>query len=333
MHPQTSAETPDGGTDTSVAERFGLGCAGMSVANGTASDAQGIATIQQAIDGGVRLLDTADFYGAGHNELLIGRAIRGRRDQVWLSAKFGALRGPDGAFTGIDNRPAALKNFLTYTLTRLGVDYIDVYRPARLDPQVPVEDTVGAIGELVKAGYVRHVGLSEVGPDTIRRAHATHPVHDVQIEYSLMSRGAERAILPLLRQLGIGVTAYGVLAHGLLGGKAVPAGQDARRAHLPWFSGTNFEHNHQLALAFGALARELGATPAQLAIAWVLARGPGIMPVVGARSGAQLREALGALPIRLGAAQLARIEAAIPPGAVAGTRYDPRLMAMLDSEK
>ncbi len=310
-----------------------LGCASMSGTYGHASDAESIATIHAAIERGVNVLDTADFYGSGHNELLIGKAIQGRRDKVALSVKFNGLRSPDGAFVGLDARPAAVKNFLAYTLTRLGVDHIDVYRPARLDPQVPIEDTIGAIGDLVTAGYVRQIGLSEVGPETIRRAHAVHPICDLQIEYSLMSRNAEKDIFPLLAELGIAVTAYGVLAHGLLSGKARQAGEGDPRAHLPWFKGENFARNQKLVEALGEIAREKGMTTAQLATAWVLAQGPSIIPVVGARNRAQLQETLGALEITLSADDLARIERAVPADAVAGTRYAEPLMQMLDSER
>ncbi len=317
-----------------LAVPIALGCAGMSGMIGhPTDDAESIATIHEAIERGVNVVDTADFYGGGHNELLVGKAIQGRRDKVLLSVKFGALRAPDGAFVGLDSRPAAVKNFLTYTLVRLGVDHIDVYRPARLDPQVPIEDTIGAISDLVKAGYVRQIGLSEVGPETIRRAHAVHPICDLQIEYSLMSRKPEQEIFPLLKELGIAVTAYGVLAHGLLSGKARPAGEGDPRAHLPWFKEGNFERNQKLAEALGEIAREKGATTSQLAVAWVLARGSGIIPVVGSRKRAQLRETLGALDMELSADDLAHIEQAVPVEAVAGTRYNEHLMRMLDSER
>ncbi len=321
------------GSQGPMAFPLALGCSAMSSAPGEVSDQESIAVIQDAIEHGINVLDTADFYGSGHNELLIARAIQGRRDKVLLSAKFDGLRSPDGAFLGVDARPAAVKNFLAYTLVRLGVDHVDIYRPARLDPNVPIEDTVGAIGELVSAGYVRHVGLSEVGPDTIRRAHAVHPICDVQIEYSLMSRGPETHIFPLLDELGIAVTAYGVLAHGLLSGTAKPAGKGDPRGHLPWFREGNFERNRTLVEALGQIAEEKGVTTSQLATAWVLAKGPSIVPVIGARSRTQLRETMGALSIDLSATDLARIEQTVPAEAVAGTRYDERLMKMLDSEK
>ena len=279
------------------------------------------------------LLDTGDFYGQGRNELLIGQAIRERRDEVVLSVKFGGLRSPDGMFIGFDNRPNAIRNFVGYSLTRLGVDVIDIYRPARLDPQVPIEDTIGAIADLIKQGYVRHIGLSEVGPETIRRAHAVHPIADLQIEYALVSRGPEEHIFPVLDELGIGVTAYGVLGHGLLSGKARPTGKGDPRAHLPRFRAENFERNQALATALGQVAAEKGVTGTQLAIAWVMAQGPRIVPVIGARNRTQLDETLGALAIELSADDLARIEQVVPKDAVAGLRYDERLMHMLDSEK
>lgn len=311
-----------------------LGCAAMSPPAGTPSnDAESIATIHEAIELGVNLIDTADFYGSGHNELLIGKAIQGRRDKVLLSVKFGSLRAPGGQFTGNDTRPAALKNFLTYTLTRLGVDHVDIYRPARLDPQVPIEDTIGAIADLVKAGYVRHIGLSEVGPDTIRRAHAVHPICDLQIEYSLVSRKPEDEIFPLLKSLGIAVTAYAVLSHGLLTDSPKPAGAHDSRSHLPRLKGENFERNRQLVAALGEIAHAKGVTTSQLAIAWVLAQGADIVPVIGARRPEQLREALQALRIELSSEDLAHIENAVPRNAVAGERYEAPLMKMLDSER
>jgi aryl-alcohol dehydrogenase-like predicted oxidoreductase len=280
----------------------------------------------------VALLDTGDFYGSGHNELLIGRALRGRRDRALLSVKFGALRTPDGAWSGVDGRPRAVKNFAAYSLARLNADHIDVYRLARLDPEVPIEDTIGAISELVKAGYVRHVGLSEVGPATIRRAHAVHPITDLQIEYSLVSRGPEAEIFPVLRELGIGVTAYGVLSRGLLSGSHVQGGSDFR-AHLPRFSGENYARNQRLVAALGALAAAANVTTTQLAIAWVLAKGEFIVPVIGARRPEQLTESLAALEARVAADTMARIDAVLDEYQVAGTRYDPGQLRMLDSER
>ncbi len=299
---------------------------------GPADEAESIATIHAALDGGVTLLDTGDFYGAGHNELLIGRALRDRRDQALLSVKFGGLRSPDGAWVGVDTRPAAVKNFLAYTLTRLGVDHVDIYRPARLDPAVPIEDTIGAIADLVKGGYVRAIGLSEVGVETIERAHAVHPVTDLQIEYSLVSRAPEARILPRLTQLGIGVTAYGVLSRGLLSGSTPTAPTDFR-AHLPRFSGENLTHNRKAIEVLRELANEKGISPSQLAIAWVLAKGAGIVPVIGARTRSQLSEALAAIDVTLSSEEIARIEDVMASSGVAGSRYDQRQMQMLDSER
>jgi len=304
----------------------------MSGMYGAADENESVATIQQAIDSGINLIDTGDFYGMGHNEMLIGRAIRGRRDEVLLSVKFGALRGPDSSWLGVDARPAAVKNFLAYTLKRLNVDYIDIYRPARLDPNVPIEETVGAIAELVKGGYVRAIGLSEVGVETIRRAHAVHPITDLQIEYSLISRGPERDIFPLLRQLGIGVTAYGVLSRGLLSG-SLPQGKSDFRAQMPRFRDENLARNQKLIDALRDIAAAHNVTPVQLAIAWVMARGETIVPVIGARTRAQLEESLGALAIRLSSDELTAIEQAVPAESVAGTRYDERQMSVLDSER
>jgi aryl-alcohol dehydrogenase-like predicted oxidoreductase len=309
-----------------------LGCMGMSGMYGEADESESIATIHAALDHGVTLFDTGDFYGMGHNELLVGRALRGRRDQALLSVKFGALRGADGSWLGFDARPAAVKNFLAYSLKRLGVDHLDIYRPARLDPAVPIEETVGAIADMVTAGYVRAIGLSEVGPETIRRAHAVHPISDLQIEYAVISRGPEARILPLLAELGIGVTAYGVLSRGLLSG-STPAASGDMRAHLPRFSGDNRERNQALVASLQALAAEKGVSPTQLAIAWVLAKGSSIVPVIGARTRRQLEEALGALYVDLAPEDLARLEEAVPAGAVAGTRYGLDQMRMLDSER
>lgn len=299
---------------------------------GAADEHESISTIHEAMDRGIDLLDTGDFYGAGHNELLIGRAIRGRRDEVLLSVKFGALRAPGGGWGGIDTRPAAIRNFLTYTLTRLGVDHIDIYRPARLDPNVPIEETIGAIADLVREGYVRYIGLSEVGPETIRRANAVHPIVDLQIEYSLVSRGPEAEIFPLLHELGIGVTAYGVLSRGLLSGSSI-AGAGDIRGRMPRFTGENLERNRTLVETLHSIAAGHGVTGTQLAIAWVLARDPHIVPLIGARTRKQLDEAFGALRVNLTPDDLAKIERAIPPEAVAGTRYDARQMAALDSER
>jgi aryl-alcohol dehydrogenase-like predicted oxidoreductase len=309
-----------------------LGCMGMSGMYGPSDERESIATIHAALDAGVTLLDTGDFYGAGHNELLIGRALRDRRDKALVSVKFGGLREPGGGWAGVDARPAAVRNFLTYTLTRLGLDHVDIYRPARLDPAVPIEDTVGAIADLVGKGYVRSVGLSEVGPETIRRAQAVHPIADLQIEYSLISRSPEAHIFPLLEELAIGVTAYGVLSRGLLSGSK-PAAAGDFRAFLPRFTGENRAHNDRLVSALERLAAEKGLSASQLAIAWVLAKGRQIVPLIGARTRAQLAESLGALNVELSPADLARIEDAVPISAVEGTRYDVHQMKMLDSER
>jgi aryl-alcohol dehydrogenase-like predicted oxidoreductase len=316
---------------------LGLGCMGMSDLYGPADRAESLATIHAALDAGVTLLDTGDFYGMGHNELLLREALVGRsRDAVVLSVKFGALRDVKGNWTGADGRPAAVKNFLAYTLQRLGTDHVDVYRLTRVDPAVPIEDTVGAIAEMVKAGHVRHVGLSEAGAATIRRAHAVHPICDLQIEYSLVSRGIEDEILPTTRELGIAITAYGVLSRGLLSGhwskeRAVAPGDI--RGYLPRFGGANLAANLALVEALRTLAREKETTVAALATAWVLSRGEDIVPLVGARRRDRLAESLGALDVRLTADDLARIEAAVPRGAAAGDRYPPPLMAHLDSER
>lgn len=301
---------------------------GLSGIYGKVDEAQGIAVIHAAIERGVTLLDTGDHYGSGHNELLIGKAIAGRRDQVRLSVKFGALLGPDQSWGGVDARPAAVKSFLAYSLVRLGVDHIDVYRPARLDPAVPIEDTIGAIADMVKAGFVRAIGLSEVGADTIRRAARVHPIADLQIEYSLASRDPEDAIFPVLDELGIGATLYGVLSRGLLSGSAVGAG-DAR-ARMPRFSGEHGAANAKLVADLRGLARGWGMTPSQLAIGWVLGQRPRFTPTLGIRTLAQLDEAVAAVPLT--AAQLAEVEALAPRGAVAGTRYPAAQMAVLDSE-
>jgi aryl-alcohol dehydrogenase-like predicted oxidoreductase len=312
--------------------RISLGCMGMAGMYGDTDEAEGVATIHAALDRGVTLLDTGDFYGNGRSELMIGRALRERRDRAVLSVKSGVLRGPDGSFLGMDCRPVAIKNALTYSLTRLGVDHIDIYRPSRLDPNVPIEDTIGAIAELVKAGYVRAIGLSEVGSETIRRAHAVHPISDLQIEYSLISRGPETRIFPLLAELGIAVTAYGVLSRGLLAGSR-PTGPRDMRAHLPRFTGENGERNQRLVAALERLAGARGVRPSQLAIAWVLARGSSIIPVIGARTRRQLDESLGALAIQLTPTELAEIEQAVPASEVAGARYAAPQMQMLDSER
>jgi aryl-alcohol dehydrogenase-like predicted oxidoreductase len=324
------------GTAGPKVSAFGLGCMGMSGAYGPSDREESIATIHAALDAGITLIDTGDFYGMGHNEILIGEALKGiPRDRFRLSVKFGALRDPKGGWLGFDARPAAVKTSLAYSLQRLGVDFIDIYRPARLDPNVPIEETVGAIADMVKAGYVRALGLSEVGSETIKRAAAVHPVSDLQIEYSLISRGVENTILPTLRQLGVGVTAYGVLSRGLISGhwSKDAAGAGDFRAHSPRFQGENVDRNLALVEALRSQAEARGASVAQVAIAWVAAQGTDIIPVIGARRRDQLTEALGALKLKLGADELAAIERTVPKGAAAGERYAPTQMAGLDSER
>jgi aryl-alcohol dehydrogenase-like predicted oxidoreductase len=319
-----------------VVSAFGLGCMGMSSGvYGAADRAESIATLHAALDAGVTLLDTGDFYSMGHNEMLIGEALRGfARDRYQLSVKFGALRDPGHGWIGFDARPAAVKTFLAYSLQRLGVDHIDVYRPARLDPQVPIEDTVGAIADMVKAGYVRHIGLSEVGAATLKRAAAVHPICDLQIEYSLISRGIEDAILPTARALGIAITAYGVLSRGLISGhwRKGSAAPGDFRSYSPRFQEGNVDANLALVEALRKVAEAKGASVAQVAIAWVAAQGADIVPLIGARRRDRLAEALGALDVALRASDIAAIERAVPKNAAAGTRYAAQQMAHLDSE-
>ena len=315
---------------------LGLGCMGMSDFYGPADRAESLATIAAALETGVTLLDTGDFYGAGHNEMLIAETLRGRRrENVVLSVKFGALRDPSGGWVGYDARPKAVKNFVAYSLKRLRTDYIDIYRPARLDPDVPIEETIGAIADLVKSGYIRHIGLSEMGAATIRRAAAVHPISDLQIEYSLIVRMIEAEILPTCRELGIGVTAYGVLARGLISGHWSKARQQApdTRKSAPRFEGQNLEHNLALVEALKVIARDRGTTVAAIAIAWALAQGPDIVPLVGARRRAQWAESSAASRLTLSPADIVAIEAAIPKGSAKGERYPTFAMAHLDSER
>ncbi|MBC7667869.1 MAG: aldo/keto reductase [Gemmatimonadaceae bacterium] len=320
---------------------LGLGAMGMSGMYGPSDRAESLATIDAALEAGITLIDTGDFYGMGHNEMLIGEALKAqplkgsKRDQAILSVKFGAQRDPAGGWIGFDGRPAAVKTSLAYTLQRLGVDHIDIYRPARLDPFVPIEDTVGAIAEMVQAGYVRHIGLSEVGAATIRKAHAVHPIVDLQIEYSLISRSLEDRILPVLRELGIGMTAYGVLSRGLISGhwnRELGQAPGDFRSHSPRFQGDNVDRNLALVEALRTIAAAKGVSVAQIAIAWVAAQGDDIVPLVGARTRARLAESLGSLDVILSADDLAAIEHAVPKDAAAGTRYAEAQMAHLDSE-
>lgn len=313
--------------------RIGIGCMGMSGAYGASDDAVSVRTIQAAIERGINLVDTGDFYGMGHNEMLIGRAIEGRRDKVVLSVKFGGMRDPAGAFVGVDMRPVAVKNFAAYSLKRLGVEVIDVYRPARLDPTVPIEDTIGAVADLIKAGYVKHAALSEVGADTIRRAHAVSPIADLQIEYAIVSRNPEDKIFPVLHELGISATLYGVFSRGLLTGSK-PQGPGDYRAYLPRFTGDHASNNADVVSAFEKFAKDHEMTTAQLAMAWVLAKEPGFVPIPGVKTEKHLDDVLSVLSRpALGAADLAALEKIVPRGSVTGDRYPSEQMKHLDSER
>ena len=315
---------------------IGLGAMGMSGSYGARDDDVSLATIRAAVDAGVDLIDTGDFYGSGHNEMLIGRALRELdRSSVQLSVKFGARFGPGGSWGGVDTGPAAMRSYLAYSLQRLGTDHIDIYRPARLDPDVPIEETIGAMAEMVEAGHVRAIGLSEVGPETIRRAAAVHPIVDLQIEYSLMSRGIEARILPTVRELGIGITAYGVLSRGLISGSFTTGrlAESDYRSHTPRFEGGNLDRNRALVDQLAAIATGKGIDVAQLAIAWSLTRGDDIVPLIGTSNPQRLAQAVAATEVELTDDDLAAIEAAMPPGAVAGERYAPAQMAVLDSER
>jgi aryl-alcohol dehydrogenase-like predicted oxidoreductase len=308
---------------------------GMSGGYGPADDRESIATIHAALEAGITMLDTADVYGMGQNEMLLKEALEGgRRERAFIAVRFGALRGPDGKWLGLNAAPDAVKTFLAYSLTRLGTDYVDLYQPARVDPAVPIEDTIGAIADMVQAGYVRHIGITEASAATIRRAYAVHPLASLQTEYSVFSRGVERDILPTLRDLGMSLVAYGVLSRGLLSDRAkdevMPPGEI--RTRMPRFAGENYARNRALVDALRTIARDKRCTVAQLAIAWAQARGDHVIPLIGARRRDQLGEAIGACNVALTAGDLARIDEAVPPGAVAGARYAPHLMEQLDSE-
>jgi aryl-alcohol dehydrogenase-like predicted oxidoreductase len=323
------------GRNGPLVSELGLGCMGMSGGYGPADDQESIATIHAALDAGINYLDTADVYGMGQNEMLLREALKGgRRERAFIGVKFGAQRGPDGKWLAVNAQPDAVKNFLAYTLRRLGTEYVDLYQPARVDPNVPIEDTVGAIAEMVKAGYVRHIGLSEASAATIRRAHAVHPIAALQIEYSMFSRGIEREILPAVRELGIAVTAYGVLSRGLIAdrprGEAAPPGEI--RTRMPRFHADHYARNLAAVDALRSIAKEKGCSVAQLAFAWVRSRGEDILPLVGARRRDQLAEGIGSLGVVLSAQDLTRIDAAVQAKGVSGERYSPLLMAHLDSE-
>ncbi len=315
----------DGGDDGLQVSALGLGCMGMSDFYGPASQDEAVATIHQALDRGVTFLDTADIYGPFTNELLIGRALRGRRDGVVLATKFGNVRAEDGRFLGVNGRPEYVRQACDASLKRLGVDYFDLYYQHRVDRATPIEETVGAMAELVRAGKVRHLGLSEASSATIRRAHATHPIAALQTEYSLWSRDPEDDLLPTVRELGIGFVAYSPLGRGFLTGRfrsaADFAAGDYRRLTHPRMSEENLAKNLALADRVQEIAAEKGVTAGQLALAWVLAQGSDIVPIPGTTKRTHLDENLAAVDIQLTENELARLDAAFPKNVAAGDRY------------
>ena len=300
---------------------LGLGCSGLSQPK-SRNEEVGLATIQAALDAGISYLDTADFYGMGYSEALIGRALKGRRDDAFLSVKFGMMMSPSGAFLGLEGRPKLVKNFASYSLQRLGVDVIDLYQPCRADPAVPYEETIGAVAELIQEGKVRYLGVSEVGADLLRRAHAVHPVSALEIEYSLACRFIEAEILPTARELGVGIVAYRVLADGLLNGAVTgePAG-GATRLTLPRLQGEALQRNVATVSFLKEMAARKGRTPAQLAVAWLLTRGDDVLPLIGLSRPTRLAENVESLSVEFASHELAALDQAFAPGAIVGDRY------------